>query len=143
MPREGPSSDDVPPPPEPLLESKGNPRWIQVSVKCLVCEKKFKVWVPDTSQNEKDASETVMDRLKQHVWSVQEEHGLSEGQIKNMLNSVHVDVREHEEDDKPMPTIIRKRKAVKQPTDSMEDQTQPQVQPLIMGSKGMHLEKQD
>ena len=161
MPREGPSSDGVPPPPEPLLESKG-PGWIQVSVRCLVCEKKFKVWVPDTPQNEKDASETVMDRLKQHVWSVQEEHGLSEGQIKNMLNSVHVDVREHEEDDKPMPTIIRKRKAVEQPTDSMEDQAQPQ--PLITmsrrrwpgssssgapsvpfgtGSEGMNLDKQD
>ena len=39
--------------------------------------------------------------------------------------------------------ITRKRTADEQPTDSMEDQTQPQVQPLIMGSKGMNLEKQD
>ena len=120
MPREGPSSDDVPPPPEPLLESKG-PGWIQVSVRCLVCEKKFKVWVPDTPQNEMDASDTVMTRLKQHLWSVYEspEHGLEASQIKNMLKSVQVDIQEHA-DDKPLAAkIIRKRKAVAQPTDSM------------------------
>ena len=126
----------------------------------MVCEKKFKVWVPDTPQNEKDASETVMDRLKQHVWSVQEEHGLSEGQIKNMLKSVQVDVQEHEDDKPPEAKIIRQRKAVKQPTDSMEDQAQPQVQPritmsrwpgsrsspsvpFVTGSEGMNLDKQD
>ena len=159
MPREGPSSDDVPPPPEPLLESKG-PGWIQVSVRCLVCEKKFKVWVPDTPQNEMDASDTVMTRLKQHLWSVYEspEHGLEASQIKNMLKSVQVDIQEHA-DDKPLAAkIIRKRKAVEQPTDSMEDQAQPQPLitmsrwpgsrsspsvPFVTGSEGMNLEKQD
>ena len=94
MPKEGQSSDDsrlrsLPPTvPEPLPEnsrtaSDGSGR-IQVSAKCLVCERKFKVYVPDTPQNEKDASATVMTRLKQHLWSVHEEHGLSEGRIKNM-----------------------------------------------------------
>ena len=114
-----------------------------VSVRCLVCEKKFSEWVPDTPQNEKDASATVMTRLKQHLWSVHEEHGLSEGQIKNMRKSVQADVQEHAGDKLLVAKITRNRQTGEQPTESMEDQTQPQVQPLIIGSKGMNLEKQE
>ena len=109
-----------------------------VSVRCLLCGKKFSEWVSDTPQNEKDASATVMTRLKQCLWSVHEEHGLSEGRINNMRKSVQAGVQE-----RLVAKITRKRTTDGQPTDSMEDQTQPQVQPLIMGSKGMNLEKQD
>ena len=94
--------------------------WIQVSAKCLVCERKFKVWVPDTPQNERDASETVMTRLKQHLWSVHEEHGLSEGQIKNIRKNAQADVQEHAGEKLLVAKIIRKRKTVAQPTDSTE-----------------------
>ena len=77
-----------------------------------------------------------------------------------MLNNVQVDIQEHT-DDKPLATkIIRKRKTVAPPTDSMEDQAQPKAPPLITmsrwpgsrssssvpfvtGSEGMNLEKQD
>ena len=118
MPTEGPSSDDcrlesLPPTvPEPLPENSRSASdgsgWAQVSARCLVCERKFKVWVPDTPQNERDASETVMTRLKQHLWSVYEEHSLSEGEINNMLKDVQVDVQEHEDDKPPEAKIIRK-----------------------------------
>ena len=79
-------------------------------------------------------------------------------QIKNMLKSVRVDVQEHADDKPLVAKIIRKRKAVAQPTESMEDQAQPPAQPLITmsrwpgsrrryegieGSEGMNLEKQD
>ena len=145
MPKESPSSDDswlrsLPPTvPEPLPENRRSASdgsgWIQVSAKCLVCERKFKVWVPDTPQNERDASETVMTRLKQHLWSVHEEHGLSEGRIKNMRKSVQAGVQEHAGDKLLVAKITRKRKAGEQPTDSMEDQAQPQAQPLITALK--------
>ena len=102
----------------------------------------------------------MMTRLKQHLWSVYEEHCLEEAQIKNMLKNVRVDVQEHADDKPLVAKITRKRKAVEQPTDSMEDQAQPQAQPLITmsrwpgsrsspsvpfvtGSEGMNLEKQD
>ena len=100
----------------------------------------------------------MVTRLKQHLWSVHEEHGLSEGRIKNMRKSVLADAQEHAGDKLLLAKIIRKRTAVEQPTDSMEDQAQPQVQPLITmsrwpgsrrryegieGSEGMNLEKQD
>ena len=170
MPTEGPSSDDcrlgsLPPTvPEPLPENSRSASdgsgWIQVSAKCLVCERKFKVWVPDTPQNERDASETVMTRLKQHLWAIYEEHCFKEAQIKHMLKNVRVDVQEHADDKPLVAKIVRKRKAVAQPTESMEDQAQPPTQPLITmsrwpgsrsspsapfvtGSEGMNLEKQD
>ena len=87
-----------------------------VSVRCWVREKTFSERVPDTTQNEKDASATVMTRLKQHLWSVHEEHGLSGGRrIKNMRKSVYVDVQEHADDKLLVAKIIRTRKAVAQP----------------------------
>ena len=79
-----------------------------VSARCLVCEKKFNEWVPDTPQNEKDASATVMTLLKQHLWSVHEEHGLSEGQIKNMRKNVQADAQEHAGDKLLVTKITRK-----------------------------------
>ena len=57
--------------------------------------------VPDTPQSEKDASETVVTRLEQHLWAVYEEHCLEEAQIKNLLKSVRLDVQERA-DDKPL-----------------------------------------
>ena len=82
------------------------------SIRCLVCGKKFSEWVSDTPQNEKDASATVMTRLKQHLWSVHEEHGLSEGRIKNMRKNVQAGVQ-----DRLVAKNTRKRKTVDQPMD--------------------------
>ena len=95
-----------------------------------------------------------MTRLKQHLWSAHEEQGLSEGRIKNMRKNVRAGVQEHAGDKLLVAKIIRKRKTVEQPTDSMEGQAQPLVAmsrwpgsrrryECIEGSEGMNLEKQD
>ena len=75
----------------------------------MACERKFKVCVPDTPQSEKDASETVVTRLEQHLWAVYEEHCVA-AQIKNMLKRVRVDVQEHADDKPLVAKITRTRK---------------------------------
>ena len=109
--------------------------------------------VPDTEQNEKDASSSVMARLRQHLWSVYEDHELSEGKFENMLKSVQVDVQEDVKP--PAAKIIRKRRAVEQPRDSMENQAQSVITmsrlpgscssnvPFVTGTEGMNTDKQD
>ena len=127
-----------------------------MSVKCLVCQKNFKTWVDDTEQKEKDASASVMSRLQQHLYAnaVYKDHELTEAKCENMLKSVQVDVQAYEDEKLPEAKIIRKRRAVEQPRDSMEDLPPPLVAkprwpssssnvPFVTGTEGMSSDKSD